>query len=271
MRKGRPYFGTLVVWALIFCAQAAWAGTISLNTTVTSQIRGEDLVVDVVLANLGTDAAHAVQIEASALGAKTTEKGPDLLPPNEPFETKLHLPFKVKTPGAYPVLVRVFFQDANQYPFSSLAPGVAVYEKSAASNLLIQGKAGDVDEDGEVEFKLANLSERPLKLEISIYAPREFTLSAKDFKIDIPARSKRALRVEVKNFTALSGATYPILVIAQYEDQGTHYTASAEAMARVTRASDPLRRWRPFLLAGAVILLALGFIWELRRRRSRKA
>ena len=271
MRKSSPYFGALVVWALVFGAQAAWAGTISMNTTVTSQIRGDDLMVEVVLANLGTDAAHAVQIEATALGAKTTEKGPDLLPPNEPFEIKLHLPFKAKTPGTYPVLVRVFFQDSNQYPFSSLAPGVATYEKIAASNLLIQGKAGDVEEDGEVEFKLANLSERSLKLNISIYAPREFTLSDKEFKIDLPARSKRDLNVEVKNFTALSGATYPILAVAQYEDQGMHYTASAKAMAKVTRASDPLRRWRPFLIAGAVILLALGFIWELRRRRSRKA
>lgn len=265
------YVGVLALLTLIFCAKGAWAGTISMTTTVTSQVRGENLMVDVILNNLGTDAAHSVQIEASALGAKTTENGPDLLPPNEPFETKLHLPFKVKTPGTYPVLVRVYFQDANQYPFSSLAPGLATYQKTATSSLLIQGLPGDVEEDGEVGFKLANLSERPLKLEISIYAPREFSLSRKDFKLDLAARSKHDLSVEVKNFTALSGATYPILAIAQYEDEGIHFTASAKAMAKVTRASDPLKRWRPFLMAGAVLLLALGFIWELRRRRARKA
>ena len=37
--------------------------------------------MDVILNNLGTDAAHSVQIEASALGAKTTEKGPDRFAP----------------------------------------------------------------------------------------------------------------------------------------------------------------------------------------------
>jgi len=271
MRVRALGIGVSLVLLLALSGQKAGAGTISINTTVTSQVRDGNLLVHVILNNLGDEAAHAVQIEASAFAAKATSKGPDRLPPRKPFEADLKLPFAPKLPGTYPVLVRVYFQDANQYAFSSLAPGLATYEKSLPSSLLLRGLPGEVDEEGRVGFSLANLAERPLNLKFSFHAPREFTLLKKELLLELAGRSKKDIPVEIKNFTALSGATYPILAIAEYDDAGVHFTSSAQAMAQVRPSDDPLKRWRYPLIALAALLVIAGIVWELRRRRARKS
>ena len=74
----------------------------------------------------------------------------------------------------------------------------------------------------------------------------------------------------MENFTALNGASYPILALAQWEDGGVHHTATASLLVKIKVVKDPLVLYRPYLYAGGGALLLLFIILEIVRRLRKK-
>ena len=187
-----------ILLACLVCPLAAQAGVISIQTSVTSSLAGGEAQIRVNLTNKGTDAAHALEVQASLLDARASAPGPQTLGPKQSETVNLTLPFTAVLPGTYTVLVTVRFQDGNQYPFSSLAWGVLNFEKRPMAQITMKGEAVTIENQGDISVELANLLEHELKIKLSLHAPLELTLPQKDFDITLAGRSKQTIEARWK-------------------------------------------------------------------------
>jgi hypothetical protein len=248
-------------------AVGAGAGYISLAVSLHAAPSEQGLLVTVNLNNLGDQAAHRLRIQVTAGAGRAETPGPEILPPKQPRTIRLKLPKPSGKPGLYPVLARVFFHDANMYGFCSIASGLFALGHTKPCQVQVRGIEGQVRGKGEVAFDLTNLAGRAINVRLRIFAPRELTLKQKEFDLRLAGRARRRVTVGVENLSALHGASYPILGVLEYDDQGLHHTSLATALARIHRPADPLAALRPWLLAGGLACLGLMVLAEVRRWR----
>lgn len=254
--------------AALFLALAclAEAGTLTIQTSVDANQDGERVLVRVNVVNLGDEAAHKVFVTAQVKGGRAEAEGPEDLPPNQPAVMDLAIPFKADIPGTYAAVVWVRFHDANGYPFSSLGHDLFPVGRAPAASLLLRGQPATLAGEGQVGFELASLDEAPKEVSFKAFGPQELTLPQGGQTFMMEGRSKREVILPVSNFTALAGATYPILGLASYRKDGLHFVVTGTSLIKVAAEPDPLSQLKPFLIPAAVVLvLGIGLLLWLRR------
>ena len=267
----------LLRWALILlllvgtgAASPARAGVISLSVSVKAQAAQGDLLVEVKLANQGTEPARDLSLQVLAAGAATTLAGPAMLYPAQPLSLTTRLPLALSLPGAYPVVARISFHDTNQYPFTTLAYGLFSHGPPRPDLVQAQGRPGLVAGSGQVDFVLSNQAETELPVVLTLHGPGELDLAQERMPLRLPARGSHTVQLKLRNRGALTGASYPILGVVEYIHEGHHYAAVASALARVQVASDPLHSWRPLLWGGLGFLLVMILLLELARLAKKR-
>lgn len=267
----RLYIALVLVLALgAALAAPAAAGVIKLTTKVTTSVRDGQALLEVRLINLGSDDAYNIHLTARLLGHEVTAPGPGFLHHGDRAQLAMRLPFGQQPPGTYVAILDIRFQDANQYPFTSLAYAVIRNQGAGADALLARGAGVELAGEGDVAFELANMGDAPLEAVVEVFAPRELELGQSRYEVSLPGRAKRMVRAPVANFTAPVGASYPVLARVSYTSQGRHTALVAKADVLIKAAPDRLRQWRWPLagLAAALALLIAGL--ELARRRARR-
>ena len=257
--------------ALVLClyAASAWAGVIELSVSVAPSLTKHGLRLDIRLANQGDEPARDIGLEAVLPGAGVAKAfpGPGILKPGAKRRTSFILKHREQAKGLHPVVVRVCYRDANQYPFSTLAYGLYQVGPPVRPVVLSRGIPSTVAESGRAAFALANLSPDPLAVEISFFAPGELSLSDASFKTRIAADGKEILETGLENRSALAGASYPVLALVRYEWRGQTVTAPASATVTIVPEREaPLGWW---IWAGLLILFAGLALWLGTRRGVR--
>ncbi len=257
-------------------ALAAWlapagpvqAGSISLSTTVSASLSGPTLRVEVVLVNQGDEAARDLSLVLEAAGARVEAPGPTSLPPREPWRASLALPLGPDQPGTYAALVRVRFHDLNGYAFSSLAHGLFHRQAPTQAGVTLQGLASRVADQGVVRFELANSD--PIAHTVSLRAagPEELALAEPPARLELAPGSRRSLDLSARNLAALAGASYPVLLILEYDHHGRRHSAVGVAPVTVQARPDLVRAAVPYLYALAALLVAAMLGLQLRARRA---
>ena len=257
---------TLAAWLAL--AGPAQAGTITITTTVKAIVTGDHLRVEITLVNQGDEAARNLSLEMEAAGVKLEAPGPESLPPNQPYQTSLELDLKLTTPGTYPVVILVRFHDLNGYPFSSLAQGLFAWQAPTYGQVMAKGLPSLISGEGTISFELANADQAAHQVAVRVVAPQELSLDNPSHTLTLAGRAKATLGVTARNFSALQGATYPVLVVMEYETGGKHYSAVAVAPVAVGAPPSMVQRLAPYLYAAAGLMVA-ALVWlQLRRRRS---
>lgn len=267
--KPRLLLGLLA--ALLWLPMPSPAGTISLSTQVQASLRQGRLTVRVKLANQGDETARRLNLSALAGGSRVEAAGPARLEPGRPQRVRLEMPLSPTRPGTYPVLVRVQFHDANDYPFSSLAWGLFNHGQASVARLHLLGRPGQTYPGPAPGFVLISRGDKPQAIGLRVYAPGELSLQADSFQIDLAPGRKRVVAMGVSNRGGLKEASYPLVGLATYQQDGVHYTVAAQALVKIGPSRDPLFAWRPWLWALAGLLLAALLAAWLRERRKGRA
>jgi hypothetical protein len=252
----------LSIWISGFNNPVA-AGILRIETQTGATVEGELLTVRVTATNKGTEPAQNVQVHIILLARNRHGPVKDRLDPGQADTFLFKETLKGIKKGRYPLTVLVDFHDANQYPFSAVSCTTFYWKEDANPDLLSLGNDITVGAAGELLFTIKNLGLEPRKVRSSLVLPKE--LSTHDPRIDlqIDPRAEKRVVFAIANFSALSGASYPVFCLFEYDSEDTHYTAVARALIKIKKGENWFRRTKLLWLGAAimlgVILVALQF------------
>ncbi|PIS28098.1 hypothetical protein COT42_08945 [Candidatus Saganbacteria bacterium CG08_land_8_20_14_0_20_45_16] len=251
----------LIFGLVLFCfSKVALASYITLQTSVTTKIEASSLKVLVAVENKGDESAYNVQAEIRALGTKVLAKRASEVAINGRYEAYEELNLDLAKPGEYPLVVVMHYADANQYPFSALTCQTFNYRAQSVPAELFGKLTSDKFWDkGRVFLTLKNLSESDLTLKVLLVGPQELNFPG-DKTLALAGKGTAKVNFEVGNFSALSGSTYQIFALAEYDQAGRHQTIITQGTVRLVQESVFLGLKYSYLVA-LLIGLVLVFIF----------
>jgi len=135
---------------------------------------------------------------------------------------------------------------------------------------------------GLVEW-LDNLQEQPVKVFATVPPSISFSKDAQKRAPGVGELIELLRREEVlgvgegfwqevlrgdTNFSALSGASYPVFCYLEYDSKATHYTAVARALVKIVKDENWFRRTKLFWLGAAIILGVILVALQFKRKGS---
>ncbi|GAH88611.1 unnamed protein product, partial [marine sediment metagenome] len=95
---------------------------------------------------------------------------------------------------------------------------------------------------------------------------KELSTPRPQIALQIDPRSEKTVVFEITNFSALSGAGYPVFCYFEYDSEETHYTAVARALVKIVKCENWFKRTKPFWLGAAIILGVILVAFQLKRK-----
>jgi len=247
--------------AAVFLTSAAFASYITLATTVTARVEGNTLKVLVKVINKGDESAYNVQAEVRALGQKILAKKTSELAVNGQYEAYEEIKVNLTKPGEYPLIVVMHYADANQYPFSALSCQTFNYKtNSLPAEIFGKMEAKKFWKKGSVSLTIKNLSEKELSLKTSLVGPRELNFPAAK-ELSIAGKGTVKTEFELENFSALSGSTYQVFAISEYDNESLHQTTITPGSVRLIQEKSfgGLTYTQLLLILGVLIIVFVVF------------
>ncbi|MEA1925453.1 MAG: CARDB domain-containing protein, partial [Candidatus Altiarchaeota archaeon] len=232
----------VAIAVLLVLQSTVWAGHISLNTRYTfpSVVTTGNFTVNVEVKNTGDEAAYDVSLtpllsedlesEPLAVGNKIAAGG------TFTGEMEVNLQDNV-IPGEYALAVLTDYKDANGYPFSSVSipPEKLVIRKN--SNALVSATIEriklPVNGKKNIKLNLRNLEDKEHQVRVLLLLPREFDTGSEIEIINLESRGERRLEFDLMPKGALSGSTYVIYALLEYDEDGIHHTSNAVGVVEV--------------------------------------
>lgn len=258
----------IFLFVTIIC-DVTHAGVIKIRTQTTLKTSEQNLEISVTLFNDGSDSARNLQVHAKLPGKTIDSK---MLPELGPGKSRTFL-FDEKMegakPGWYPITIVTDFQDANQYPFSAISGMTFSLGSGKTAELAILGKDSRIEKKGKLSFNVKNIGERKKQIQATLVLPRELSSPASEQNFELPARDEKSLAFEIQNFSALSGADYPVFCYFEYDQDGIHHTAVSNATIRLITEENLFRRYRWVWMILIAVLLAAFVVIMVRQKKRR--
>jgi len=254
----------LLILLLMVLAQTASASYITMNTSVTTKVEKNVLTVMVSSINKGDESAFNVQAEFWLGAKKVLAKKVHELQLDSTYKIVQTFPLKLKTPGHYPLVVTMHYTDANQYPFSALNCQTFAY-KSEALPADLFGRMGSAKfwEQGSLNLSLKNRSEALIKAQLTFATPKELSIVKAAKELIVPARGKQQAHVSLENFSALSGSTYQVFALIEFDQDGRHQTIITPGTAVIVERKAVLGIDYIYLLVFLIILILLFAVYQI--------
>ncbi len=263
-------FGLMVIlWSTLFCAAPSFAGILKIQTQTTVQTTDRRLKITVALANEGTATAYNLQVHLTVLG---TVLDSILKPQLDPggsgifnFEKSAE---GIKT-GRYPLTVSVDFHDANQYPFSALSGMTFSVGPNVNPELAVLGKNVAMGKRGALSLDIKNMGANEKKILATLTLPRELSTPTPQTRFHMVPRSEKNLDFEIRNFSALPGADYPVFCYFEYDEANVHHTAVGMAVIKIIEPENLFRQYRWLWMVLAAFLI-IGLLTLMIKNRGKK-
>jgi len=245
----------------------AVASYISLNTTLRTKVVGQTLKITVNSVNKGDESAYNIRAEIRAGSKQWLLEKKAELPVNLCYQAEVNFPLSISKPGTYPLILTMHYTDANQYPFSALIAQTYIFLKESVSPIFGQVKSVSFFKEGNLGFKLKNLGDREIKAKTYLVAPRELTVEKNQLELVVGPKSEKNGSFTIKNFSALSGSTYQVFAVSEFEDKELHYTAIAPGTIKIVEDKLLFGLGQNFLLIilaslVAVFIFAQFYKWK---------
>ena len=262
----------LTVFIFVFAyVPAATAGTLTIKTETTVKTENNRLHVTVKVENTGNVGAHNVQANLVVLGERLKSPVKTELGVNQSDAFDFEKVVSGIKKGRYPLTVMVDFHDANQYPFSALSGTTFYFKEDVNADLLCLTDDMTMDENGELRFVIKNLGFGPKNILATLALPKELSTPRPQVNFQIESRGEKTLIFEIVNFSALSGATYPVFCYLEYDLGDTHYTAVSRAVVKIAKSENWFRRTRWVWIGVAVLVGAAFVLYQFKRRIAHSA
>jgi len=251
---------------LLIFSSISFASFISLKTTFSAKIVDNTLKVDLSSVNKGDESALNVQAEIK-IGNKylIAEKKPELkVGETYSFFESIFIPqYK---PGNYPAILTLHYTDANEYPFSAVSCQTYQIGKKIPSSLSMQGRSTAISAKGKVKLTIKNPGGLEVKGTISLIAPKEIVIANNPHACAIKPRSQNAAFFEISNASALSGSTYNLFGIFEYDDNGQHFSIITPLTVKIRANDGFLGMSYSFIFILLISLVALFVFFQFKRK-----
>ncbi len=253
----------------LLIAAPSFAGVLKIQTGTTVQATEDSVKITVRLTNRGTAVARNVQVHLKLLGETLDSNVEPALAPDQSATFVFEKETDGVKKGRYPLTVLVDFHDSNQYPFS--APSGMTFSVGTDVNpdLAVLGKDVSMDEKGDLSFDAKNIGAREKQVRATLMLPRELSTPKPQINIQMGPRSQKELHFEVRNFSALAGADYPVFCYLEYELEDMHHTAVGTAVIKIVKDENLFRRYRWLWMAMVAVILAALLALAIKNHRNK--
>jgi hypothetical protein len=259
----------LFVFFWIFSAPVpAIADILKIETETTIEMLADRVAASVVFANRGTAPAYNLQVHLTALGLTDASPVVAHLDPGQSERASFEREIREFGKGRYPLTVRVDFHDANQYPFSALSGMTFHIGEAVNPDIAALTRDMTLDGSGMLRFDVRNLGLEPQKVTATLVLPKELSSPKAKIPFEIDQRSEKTVAFEIRNFSALPRATYPVFCYFEYDSEGIHHTALARSVVTIAEDENLFRRFRWAWVTLAAVLAALLLLVLIKERRK---
>ena len=247
------------------------ASYITMVTNFSIEENDQGLTLVVKSTNRGDEPAYGIQYEIRAGSQKFLGSSVAQLGVNKEIRQDFTIDDAFESPGHYPVIIKTHYRDANTYPFSALTAGFYDYKAPALSGVLIRADNLKIPSNGKgvIKFTVRNSDSVAHELNLLLHLPNELAVLEEDQQRSIGPRATEILRYTLENFSALDNSSYAVVLIAEYEEDGKHYSTAGSILVQVTVPSTFSKEMRWILLAIAALVIGLLVGVRVRRRRSK--
>ncbi|MFH1835090.1 MAG: hypothetical protein ABH851_02750 [Methanobacteriota archaeon] len=280
--KNRKTITILVILCLASTLASAGVIRIMLKPIDVKVEESGTVKVDSQLVNMGDEAAENVRVILILDDEFTSET---FVVGTLPINSPVNISFDVTIPegllpGIYPAVVVTDYTDLNNYPFSSVTPGVIRYKNSSYPLITATMKDVSVEDGSKVTLPLnvRNIDEKSHNLKVKLYLPREIKSETNEIEVTINGKDEQTIGFEVSPFGALPQSSYLTFVSIEYEDDGEHFMVYpskpglvsigggvSEQQARKVVADDDKTKlgesWAVKLIPYALILFSIVVIY----------
>ena len=247
-------------FVLLYLLHSAGAlAQISLNLGAEVSVDPPDLNIRIMTANQGRETAHGVQATLRHGSEVITLPVRNQLAPGTAHEVEANLSIAEASPGRHPFYVQVGYADANGYQFSAVLCATFWIEEDTSSEIFGVLRTEPLDDTGQLQVDLKNLSEEDISFDLVIFMPREFSTDEYDREILLEANQEKSVLITLRNFAAIPESSYPVYAIVQYLREGLQYTNVLGGQVEVRASEQQLvTRYRLWIFGAAVLLILLG-------------
>lgn len=283
---------------LLFGAVPAFAGTVTIQTTMTTFVSQDRFWTRAMVANNGDSQAHLMDAVLTVFGQ--TLKGRIAAPGSVTqahseaessmrgirFQAKTQVVgpgrgviwhFQTKRPanvsGTYPASLLISYEDESSQPISAAACHVfTISDNALPAAIEVSAKDITLDKKGLLRVIIKNPAGIEKKMLASLVLPNEVSCADNKRRLIIKPQGSQTLEFNLKHENDLLGS-HAVFCFVEYDDKDMHYTAMAEAIIK----TGPQKRWfsrnQNFLLGLTALLVVLFFIaliWDRKSKFSRK-
>jgi len=236
----------------------SFASYISLNTSVTSKVEKDKLKVFVSANNKGDEPAYNVQAEIRMGDKKVLTEKSTSVAVNDTYKRGAELSLNLSKPGQYPLVVIMHYGDANQYPFSALTVQTFAYKADPGlSEIFGKLKAITFWKEGKTSLILKNLAESVINTKTYLIIPQEISVKESRIESNIAPKSEAQIEFSFDNFSALTGSTYQIFAISEYEKDNIHQTNITPGLVKIIEEKKIMGISYTMVFSAMAILLVL--------------
>jgi hypothetical protein len=234
--------------------------------SIQSSIIATDNETIISVTNLGDEAAYNIQLSLDVNNKRMISNIKEQLNMQKSFEWKVPLTSMPENPGKYPLILTTNYQDANSYPFSAISVSTFDYKKGTISDIAVKtDKMNNIELSNKktLELTIKNMAETAKDLSIRLIVPKELTTDKDKLSLSLPAKTEKTINFEIKKFSALTGSSYVVFAVIEYDENDEHYTTIANGVVKVVEKKNIFTN-RNLLIALLVVLIII-FIYAQKK------
>lgn len=231
---------------------------IALQVSPTVHGTQDGITVKADITNRGDEPAMNVRLEAGLGSRRACGSVVHTLGVRQSSRHRIELGPLPDPPGAYTVVLKTRYEDANGYPFSSLkSVPLLTGDPGRTAPARMEVWDADVRRDGGIRVAVRAPPDAPLDADVSLVLPDEWRCPRPVRAVKLKPGDTKALVYAVENRGALPGSRYGVMAVADYVQAGAHRTTTATAVLKVPPSLAPVTR----RVAGTVAALLLLAAW----------
>jgi len=261
----KQLYGCLLLLLLVLPLNG---GYITLNSVLSCEVTPPSVKTILTVENKGNEAAYNLQARFTISEKEWLSKVFPKLEASQKIEIESLENYEPEKKGNYPLTAKVFFQDAAGYSFTSVLVTLLTYHEVTRPNLLGTIEDVGISDRGVLKLQMTNLAYDDVNLDVKVLAPDELSIEPREKQITLAARVKEDFQLKLSNLSALTGATYPVWVVMEYENEDQHFTYLCSGSVSITKKINIFEEyWWAFL--GLVVVLTGIFVGlNLKKRVS---
>ncbi len=254
----------LFLLLILIGSTQAFASYISLQTSVSSKVVNDVLQVTVSAVNKGDESAYNVQAEVRVGDQKVLAEGLQELEIDSTYKVSGKFKLGKIIPGQYPLIVVMHYADANMYPFSALNCQTFLYKtKDLPNDVFGAVKSTKFWKTGKLKLTLKNLADSTINATANLITPRELTVEQGPGKIALSAKGSKSVEFKLENFSALSGSSYQVFAISEYEKDSRHITTITPGIVKIVETQNILGISYIYLIVVLGVLVLIFLTYQL--------